>query len=137
IKFTNLRILHLARTLFLWFRLKIPHSRMASNSGQGGIQQLLAAEHEAQAIVNAAKNEKYARLKQAKEEAEREIAEQRTLLENQFQQKLSASSGDSGANVKRLEQETDTKIHELKTEAARISGDVVSMLLKYVTTVKN
>lgn len=47
------------------------------------------------------------------------------------------SSGDSGANVKRLEQETDTKIHELKTEAARISGDVVSMLLKYVTTVKN
>lgn len=29
---------------------------MASNSGQGGIQQLLAAEHEAQAIVNAAKN---------------------------------------------------------------------------------
>ncbi|CAK8543844.1 unnamed protein product [Lathyrus sativus] len=110
---------------------------MASNGGQGGIQQLLAAEHEAQAIVNAAKNEKYARLKQAKEEAEREIAEQRTLLENQFQQKLSASSGDSGANVKRLEQETDKKIHELKTEAARISGDVVSLLLKYVTTVKN
>jgi len=47
------------------------------------------------------------------------------------------SSGDSGANVKRLEQETDTKIHQLKTEASRISGDVVSTLLKYVTTVKN
>lgn len=29
---------------------------MASNSGQGGIQQLLAAEQEAQHIVNAAKN---------------------------------------------------------------------------------
>jgi V-type H+-transporting ATPase subunit G len=29
---------------------------MASNSGQGGIQQLLAAEQEAQQIVNAAKN---------------------------------------------------------------------------------
>jgi hypothetical protein len=28
---------------------------MASNSGQGGIQQLLAAEQEAQQIVNAAK----------------------------------------------------------------------------------
>jgi hypothetical protein len=47
------------------------------------------------------------------------------------------SSGDSGANVKRLEQETDTKIQHLKTEAGRISGDVVSILLKYVTTVKN
>lgn len=29
---------------------------MASNRGQGGIQQLLAAEQEAQRIVNAAKN---------------------------------------------------------------------------------
>ncbi|AES81843.1 putative H(+)-transporting two-sector ATPase [Medicago truncatula] len=110
---------------------------MASNSGQGGIQQLLAAEQEAQHIVNAAKNEKYARLKQAKEEAEKEITKHRAHLENQFQNKVTASSGDSGANVKRLEQETDTKIHQLKTEASRISGDVVSTLLKYVTTVKN
>ncbi|XP_004493970.1 V-type proton ATPase subunit G1-like [Cicer arietinum] len=110
---------------------------MASNRGQGGIQQLLSAEQEAQQIVNAAKNEKLARLKQAKEEAEKEIAEHRTHLDSQFQKKVSASSGDSGANVKRLEQETDIKIHQLKTEAGRISGDVVDMLLKYVTTVKN
>ena len=34
-----------------WF-----HYRMASSRGQGGIQQLLAAEQEAQRIVNAAKN---------------------------------------------------------------------------------
>ncbi|XP_027366937.1 V-type proton ATPase subunit G-like [Abrus precatorius] len=110
---------------------------MASSRGQGGIQQLLAAEQEAQRIVNAAKNEKMARLKQAKEEAEKEIAEYRAQLEHAFQKKLSDSSGDSGANVKRLEQETDAKIHHLKTEAARISDDVAAMLLKYVTTVKN
>ena len=47
------------------------------------------------------------------------------------------SSGDSGANVKRLEQETDAKIDHLKTEASRISHDIVSMLLRHVTTVKN
>lgn len=47
------------------------------------------------------------------------------------------SSGDSGANVKRLEQETDTKIEELKAQSSSISSDVVQMLLKYVTTVKN
>ncbi|XP_057438333.1 V-type proton ATPase subunit G1-like [Lotus japonicus] len=110
---------------------------MASNRGQGGIQQLLAAEQEAQRIVNAAKNEKLARLKQAKEEAEKDIAEYRAHLEHEFQKKVSASSGDSGANVKRLEQETDAKIQHLKTEAGRISQDVVAMLLKYVTTVKN
>ncbi|KAK2651363.1 hypothetical protein Ddye_011219 [Dipteronia dyeriana] len=43
---------------------------MASNRGQGGIQQLLVAEQEAQLIVNAARNETLIRRKQAKEEAE-------------------------------------------------------------------
>uniref|UniRef100_A0A803PA38 V-type proton ATPase subunit G n=1 Tax=Cannabis sativa TaxID=3483 RepID=A0A803PA38_CANSA len=109
---------------------------MASNRSQGGIQQLLAAEQEAQHIVNAART-KLARLKQAKEEAEREIAEYRAQVELDFQKKVAASSGDSGANVKRLEQETETKINHLKSEASRISQDVVEMLLKHVTTVRN
>lgn len=110
---------------------------MESNRGQGGIQQLLAAEQEAQHIVNAARNAKMARLKQAKEEAEREITEFRAHTEAEFQKKLAESSGDSGANVKRLDQETESKIHHLKSEASRISHDVVHMLLKQVTTVKN
>lgn len=46
------------------------------------------------------------------------------------------SSGDSGANVKRLEKETDEKIQHLQTEADRISLDVVEMLLKHITSVK-
>ncbi|KAH6784124.1 vacuolar ATP synthase subunit G2 [Perilla frutescens var. hirtella] len=109
---------------------------MASSS-QNGIQLLLAAEQEAQHIVNAARTAKQARLKQAKEEAEKEIAEFRSQMEAEFQRKVAESSGDSGANVKRLEQETNAKIHHLKTEASRISPDVVSMLLRHVTTVKN
>ncbi|CAB4284290.1 unnamed protein product [Prunus armeniaca] len=110
---------------------------MASNRGQGGIQQLLAAEQEAQHIVNAARSAKMARLKQAKDEAAKEIAEYRAQMELEFQKKVAASSGDSGANVKRLELETQQKIKHLSTEAARISSDVVQMLLKQVTTVKN
>lgn len=39
--------------------------------------------------------------------------------------------------MKRLEKETEAKIDHLKTEASRISHDVVQMLLKHVTTVKN
>ncbi|KAJ8639283.1 hypothetical protein MRB53_015977 [Persea americana] len=111
--------------------------KMEANRGQGGIQQLLAAEQEAQHIVNAARNAKMARLKQAKEEADKEIAEFRAQMEAEFQKKLAESSGDSGANVKRLELETEAKIQHLKSEAARISHDVVQMLLKHVTTVKN
>ncbi|KAL8166832.1 hypothetical protein V2J09_008331 [Rumex salicifolius] len=110
---------------------------MDSNRGQNGIQLLLAAEQEAQHIVNTARNAKMARLKQAKEEAERDIAEFRAQMEADFQRKLAESSGDSGANVKRLEAETEEKIEQLKIQSASISPEVVQMLLKYVTTVKN
>ncbi|WCJ19335.1 V-type proton ATPase subunit G [Euphorbia peplus] len=110
---------------------------MDSNRGQNGIQLLLAAEQEAQHIVNAARNAKMARLKQAKEEAEKDIADFRAQMEADFQRKLAETSGDSGANVKRLEIETEEKIGQLKIEASRISHDVVNMLLKQVTTVKN
>uniref|UniRef100_A0A7N0UAJ9 V-type proton ATPase subunit G n=1 Tax=Kalanchoe fedtschenkoi TaxID=63787 RepID=A0A7N0UAJ9_KALFE len=77
---------------------------------QGGIQQLLAAEQEAQQIVNTARNGKMARLRQAKEEAQKEIAAYRSQIELEFQKKLAQSNGDSGANVKRLEQETEIKM---------------------------
>eukprot|EP00262_Sarcandra_glabra_P018289 TRINITY_DN64_c0_g1_i3.p1 TRINITY_DN64_c0_g1~~TRINITY_DN64_c0_g1_i3.p1 ORF type:complete len:111 (-),score=28.22 TRINITY_DN64_c0_g1_i3:323-655(-) len=110
---------------------------MESNRGQNGIQLLLAAEQEAQHIVNAARNAKLARLKQAKEEAEKEIAQYRAQMEAEFQKKVAQSSGDTGSTLKRLEQETEAKIHRLKADALRISHDVVHMLLKHVTTVKN
>lgn len=61
---------------------------MEANRGQNGIQQLLAVEQEAQHIVNAARNAKMARLKQAKEEAEKEIAEFRVRMEKEFQRKV-------------------------------------------------
>ncbi|KNA03615.1 hypothetical protein SOVF_207450 [Spinacia oleracea] len=110
---------------------------MEANRGQNGIQLLLAAEQEAQHIVNTAKNAKMARLRQAKEEAERDIAEFRAQMEAEYQRKLAESSGDSGANVKRLEKETDAKIEQLKAQSSSISPEVVQMLLKFVTTVKN
>ncbi|WOL19110.1 hypothetical protein Cni_G27907 [Canna indica] len=110
---------------------------MDTSRSQSGIQQLLAAEQEAQRIVNEARNAKMARLKQAKEEAEKEVAAYRAHMEAEFQRKLAQSSGDSGANVKRLELETEEKIEHLKSQAENISQDVVHMLLKHITTVKN
>ncbi|KAK8965248.1 V-type proton ATPase subunit G 1 [Platanthera guangdongensis] len=80
---------------------------------------------------------KIARLKQAKEEAEKEIAEFRAQIEDAFKKKLAESSGDSGANVKRLEEETRHKIQHLEAESVTISNVVVQMLLRHVTTVKN
>nr|AEQ39051.1 putative vacuolar ATP synthase subunit G1 [Wolffia arrhiza] len=107
-----------------------------SSRRQGGIQQLLAAEQEAQHIVNAARNAKLARLKQAKDEAEKEVAEYRAQVEAEFQKKVLESSGDSGSNVKRLAVETDTKIQQLRAQADNISHDVVQMLIHNVTAIK-
>ncbi|XP_050226745.1 V-type proton ATPase subunit G 1-like isoform X2 [Mercurialis annua] len=112
---------------------------MAANrrNQQGGIQLLLDAEQQAQLIINDARNAKLARLKQAKEEADNEIANYRSHVDSEFQRKVAGNTGDSNSNVNRLDQETDAKISHLKTEAARISLDVVNMLLKHTTTVKN
>ncbi|KAH7859351.1 hypothetical protein Vadar_024166 [Vaccinium darrowii] len=108
---------------------------MEANRRQGGIKLLLAAEQEAQQIVNAARSAKMGRLKQAQEETGKEIAEYRAQMELQFQRRITESYGDSGATVERLEQETDAKIHHFKMEAGKISFDVSQMLLKHITTV--
>ncbi|KAI6679082.1 hypothetical protein NL676_039878 [Syzygium grande] len=68
---------------------------------------------------------KMARLRQAKEEAEKEIIAFHAQMEGEFQRKVAESSEDSGANVKRLEQQMVAKVAHLKTEATRISQDVV------------
>ncbi|XP_030461485.2 V-type proton ATPase subunit G1-like isoform X1 [Syzygium oleosum] len=109
---------------------------MDSMKGQGGIQMLLTAEQEAQQIISSAKNLKITRLKQAKEEAEKDVATYRSQLEAENQKRIAETGGASGANVQRLEEETDAKIKNLKESASVVSGDITEMLIKYVTTVK-
>ncbi|KAG8647260.1 V-type proton ATPase subunit G1 isoform X2 [Manihot esculenta] len=110
---------------------------MEAHMNQGGIQHLVSAEREAQQVVNDARNAKMARLKQAKEEADRAIGEYRVQLEHEFQRKVEGTSGDSSSNVQRLEKETGARISHLKNESGRVSHDIVNMLLKHVTTVTN
>ncbi|XP_062001222.1 V-type proton ATPase subunit G1-like [Rosa rugosa] len=99
------------------------------------VQQLLTVEQEVQRILNASRNAKTAKLKQAKEEAEKENADFNAQMEVDFQRKHAEGGGHSGP-LKRIEQETEAKIHHLKIDAARISNDIVRMLLEY-TTVTN
>ncbi|OVA04943.1 BolA protein [Macleaya cordata] len=115
---------------------KTPQETGRGYKGQGGVQMLLSAEQEAQQIVSSARSLKMARLKQAKEEAEREISHYRAHLEAEHQNNVSETSGNSGSNVKRLEEETDIKIQSLKDMSSRVSKDVVAMLMKQVMTVR-
>ncbi|KAK4486349.1 hypothetical protein RD792_009021 [Penstemon davidsonii] len=77
------------------------------------------------------------RLRQAKEEAEREVANYRSQLEAEYQNSISESSGNSDSTVKRLEAETDVKIKNLKETASKVSPEIVGMLIKYIKTVKS
>ncbi|XP_020207028.1 V-type proton ATPase subunit G 1 [Cajanus cajan] len=104
--------------------------------GQGGIQMLLTAEQEAQHIVSSARNLRTHRLKQAKDEAEKEAAQYRTHMEEEYQKSISETTGSSGSNVKRLEEETEAKIKTLKKSTSKVTTEVVDMLLKYVTNIK-
>ncbi|XP_042391872.1 V-type proton ATPase subunit G-like [Zingiber officinale] len=105
---------------------------MDSVRGQRGIHMLLAAEQEAQEIISKARNMKTARLKQAKDEAEWEATAYRASLEEDYKRK---ASGSSGWNVKKLDEETEIKIQNLKDASSKVHGDVISMLLKHVTSV--
>ncbi|CAL0302894.1 unnamed protein product [Lupinus luteus] len=109
---------------------------MDSFKGQEGIQMLLTAEQEAQHIVLSARNLRTQRLKQAKEEAEREASQYKSHMEDEYQKSLLESSGSSGSNVKRLDEETEDKINNLKQSASKVSNEVVDMLLKHVTNIK-
>ncbi|KAI3721584.1 hypothetical protein L2E82_32600 [Cichorium intybus] len=103
---------------------------------QGGIQQLLVAEQEARQIVNTARTAKLNRLKQAKNEAEEEVAKYRAQMEKEFQKSISESTGFSGVNVKRLDEETVTKIDQLRKQSSKVSPEIVKMLMTHVTGVK-
>ncbi|KAJ7962003.1 V-type proton ATPase subunit G [Quillaja saponaria] len=104
--------------------------------GKGGIQMLLTAEQEAQHVVSSARNLKLQTLKHAKEEAERDVALYRSQMETDYRKKISETSESSGSNVKRLEEETESKIQILKASASRVSPEIVVILIKYVTTVR-
>ncbi|KAK7340473.1 hypothetical protein VNO77_21177 [Canavalia gladiata] len=104
--------------------------------GQGGIQMLLTAEQEAQDIVSNARNLRTQRLKQAKVEAEREVTQYKSQMEDEYQKSISETTGSSGSNVKRLEEETETKMKNLKQSTSNVTTEVVDMLLKYVTNIK-
>ncbi|KAM0937283.1 putative vacuolar (H+)-ATPase G subunit [Dioscorea sansibarensis] len=109
---------------------------MDAMRGQGGIQMLLRAEQEAQKIVTDARNLKMTKLKQAKDEAERDSAAYRSALEEEYQRKISKNTGSSGSNIKRLDEETELKIKRLNDATKQVHVDVIRMLIKQVITIK-
>ena len=98
-----------------------------------GIQKLLAAEQEAQAIVTAARAEKTSRLRQAKAEADAEIKAYRAQREETYQSLLRSRVGDSSVRAAQLESESSAAIERVQTQVRAAKKAVTDMLAAKVT----
>jgi len=108
--------------------------QVAPNSD--GIQKLLAAEQEASRIVAEARKAKSDRLRQAKAEAEKEIAAYKAEREGAYQKKLAESSSGAASTTERLKGETDRNILQVQADVKAKKSQVVDMLVGYVNTVQ-
>uniref|UniRef100_A0A7S3VT47 V-type proton ATPase subunit G n=1 Tax=Dunaliella tertiolecta TaxID=3047 RepID=A0A7S3VT47_DUNTE len=109
---------------------------MQVSAGADGIQKLLAAEQEAQRIVLEARRVKQERLREAKTEAEKEIAAYRAEREGLYQKKVSEGSSGSQATLQRLTQETGVEVAKVQDDVKAKKQQVVDMLYDHVVNVQ-
>merc|ERR1711998_462865 len=101
-----------------------------------GIKELLQAEKEAGIIVAEAKKRRQEKMKQAKEDANRDIEEYRLTREREFQAYKDQHSTGGSQSSEALATQTQAAVGDLEREANSNRAKVVEMLVNYVTTVK-
>ncbi|KAJ3270731.1 hypothetical protein HDV01_007487 [Terramyces sp. JEL0728] len=102
---------------------------MASNQG---IQTLLEAEKEASKIVAKAKSYRVQRLKDARQEAQKEIEDLKKLKNQEFIEYEKKFAGDVGENVKQAEVETQKQIAQINKDFEANKQKVIDLLLKTI-----
>merc|ERR1711988_113595 len=107
------------------------HLKMA---GQG-IQQLMDVEKVAAEEVQRARKNKVQRMKEAKREAELEIAMEKEKLEKSFQEFAAANVGGNASELKSLEQSTESELRNIESQVNAQKAGVIKTLLGYITTV--
>jgi len=118
-------------------QLRAANCSPCSRAQNQGIQKLLQAESEAAEAIRIAREAKVVRLKQAKAEAEVEIAAYKAQREEQFQALAKLRTGDSGTHQKAVAVETEKELASVAAKVAANKGAMIDSLLKSVTTVGN
>eukprot|EP00325_Prymnesiales_sp_UTEX-LB-985_P009168 CAMPEP_0174696826 /NCGR_PEP_ID=MMETSP1094-20130205/2880_1 /TAXON_ID=156173 /ORGANISM="Chrysochromulina brevifilum, Strain UTEX LB 985" /LENGTH=101 /DNA_ID=CAMNT_0015893691 /DNA_START=39 /DNA_END=340 /DNA_ORIENTATION=+ len=90
------------------------------------MQALFAAEQNAAAVVKGAKEKKAARLKQAKVEAEAEIAAYKQQRESLFQAFAKECLGDTGAHSKELARASEMELASIKVAVEKNKDAVIA-----------
>ncbi|KAI0470637.1 vacuolar ATPase [Xylariaceae sp. FL0804] len=106
----------------------------AQNSA--GIQTLLDAEREASKIVQKAREFRTKRVREARDEAKKEIDAYRKTKEDEFKNFESQHSQGNKQAEDEANKEADAKIEEIKAAGSKGQDQVVDSLLKAVFDVK-
>merc|ERR1712113_216999 len=110
---------------------------MVEEKAAQGIQKLLQAEHEAAEVVALAKQDKVAKLKKAKEEAEAEIAAYKAQREQHFQLFQQQHSGGSATHKLKNDASVKSELDAINAQVVKNKDKMVDMLLQSVTTVND
>eukprot|EP01115_Flamella_aegyptia_P008841 TRINITY_DN36_c0_g1_i1.p1 TRINITY_DN36_c0_g1~~TRINITY_DN36_c0_g1_i1.p1 ORF type:complete len:111 (+),score=39.39 TRINITY_DN36_c0_g1_i1:316-648(+) len=104
-------------------------------SGQAGVKTLLDAEQKAQEIVNKARRDKVALLKQARDEADKEIAEYRQKRQKEYDEYAKTHVTGTDTYAKQLAVQTKESISKLEKDIVVHKDKVIQLLVKSVTEV--
>lgn len=109
--------------------------RMEVTPGADGIQKLLAAEQAAQNIIQAARTEKSTKIKQAQQEAEKEVAQYKEQREDAYKKMMEAGKGDAAGRLAKLESDTGASITSLEHAVQNKKPEVTTSIVGWVTKV--
>ncbi len=99
------------------------------------VKKLLDAEEEAKAMIEKARSERDARLKQAAMEADAEIAKFKAEKEAVYNAEVTKFDSTAGSTSLKIRDDADREMNAVKYNAVKNKPAVVDMLFKYVTNV--
>eukprot|EP00743_Colponemidia_sp_Colp-15_P000965 GILK01001064.1.p1 GENE.GILK01001064.1~~GILK01001064.1.p1 ORF type:complete len:140 (-),score=20.44 GILK01001064.1:100-471(-) len=106
-----------------------------ADPSQAGIQALLRAEEEASRIVNRARENRTKKLRDAKTEADREIAQFKAQQEDRFQRDVAERWGNQEGS-RELEEATQREIGMVRQDYTANKDAVIEMMMKHVLAVR-
>ncbi|KAI0109323.1 vacuolar ATPase [Hypoxylon sp. NC0597] len=117
---------------------KTPHSEVPARSAQNsaGIQTLLDAEREASKIVQKAREYRTKRVREARDEAKKEIEAYRKAKDEEFKKFEAEHTQGNKQAEEEANKEADAKIKEIQAAGKKNQDKVVEELLKAVFEVK-
>lgn len=101
-----------------------------------GIQRLLKAEDEAALVVQRARENRAARLRQAQAEADQSAAALKAQLAKEFKEELNKKDSGDSTFTAELKRNTDKEASAIDSGYKQNKQAVVDLLLHHITTVK-